>query len=550
MISRRSTIKLGGAMLAAALPGTGHLAGSVFAADSPVPPLPQGLTPAQREGITGKTADLGNGYYLNPILAGDYSDPAVLKDGKDYYMSHSMSAGLKPGILIWHSRDLVNWEPVCRALKTTTCSVPEIVKYNGRFFIYFMAEGCQVITAPAIEGPWSDPAPIGFGDQIDPGYIRDEKTGKHYLYFSQGVVVELSPDGLKAVGEPKKLYDGWEYPKEWPGEGFFMESPKLFFRKGYYYLCVAQGGTAGPPTSHMLVAARSKSPLGPWENSPYNPIVHTYSIKEHWWSKGHGPVIEGPDGNWWVIYHAYENGYRTLGRQTLMEPVEWTDDGWFRIPKGIQSDRPIKKPTGGEVVAGGLTLSDDFKGKKLGLQWGGIHSDDLTNCSLTGEGLLMKARRQAPAKESARPLGTLPPDISLLATIPITHCYETQVQLKRQPGVEAGLLLYYCPQALSGIGLGTGGEIWTMGSIYRRSEKLEKPTDSIFFKVVNREHVVTLFWSLDGQTWTQSEFAHEVSGYHHNTFNDYGGLRIALYASGEGTVLFQDFRYRGLEEEV
>jgi beta-xylosidase len=161
-----------------------------------------------------------------------------------------------------------------------------------------------------------------------------------------GVVVELSPDGLKVVGEPKKLYDGWPYPKEWPGEGVFMESPKLFFHKGYYYLCVAQGGTSGPPTSHMLVAARSKSPLGPWENSPYNPIVHTYSIKEHWWSKGHGPVIEGPDGNWWVIYHAYENGYRTLGRQTLMEPVEWTDDGWFRIRREFSPTVRSRNPRG------------------------------------------------------------------------------------------------------------------------------------------------------------------------------------------------------------
>jgi hypothetical protein len=123
-------------MLAAVLPGVGQATGSVFGADSPVPPLPQGLTPAQRDGITGKTADLGSGYYLNPILAGDYSDPAVWKDGKDYYMSHSMSAGLKPGILIWHSRDLVNWEPVCRALKTTTCSVPEIVKYKAVLHLF------------------------------------------------------------------------------------------------------------------------------------------------------------------------------------------------------------------------------------------------------------------------------------------------------------------------------------------------------------------------------------------------------------------------------
>jgi xylan 1,4-beta-xylosidase len=560
-VSRRDALKLGGTLLAASV-----LPWQVQADESgPTESVssltgPKKLTPAQRDGITGKTADLGNGYYLNPILAGDYSDPAVLKDGKDYYMSHSMCGGLTPGILIWHSRDLVNWEPVCRALKKSGCTVPEIVKYKDRYFIYFIANGpqdCQLITAPTIAGPWSEPASIGYGDQIDPGYIMDRATGRHYLYFSQGWLVELSSDGLKMTGEPKKTYEGWQYPKDWANEGFCLESPKLFYRNGYYYLCVAEGGTGGAPTSHMLAAARSKSVLGPWENSPYNPVVHTYSIAEPWWSRGHGPVIEGPDGNWWVIYHAYENNFRTLGRQTLLQPLEWTDDGWFKVAAGNHPGQPIKKPTGGEIVSGGLALSDDFKGKELGLQWAAIGRANEGKSRLTSEGLEMTAVKGDSANDRGfyrgsffQAKGLLPGDISLLAVIPINRSYEVQVRLKCQPGVEAGLLLYYCPEALAGIGRGTQNEIWTMGSIYRRSERLSQPTDEIYLKVVNRENVITLFWSNDGKQWTQSEFAHEVSGYHHNVFNGYAGLRVALYATGAGSVWFNDFRYRGLENEV
>jgi xylan 1,4-beta-xylosidase len=408
-----------------------------------------------------------------------------------------------------------------------------------------------------MKGPWSEPAPIDYSGEIDPGYILDRKTGKHYLHFSKGVVVELSRDGLQAASGPQKVYDGWPYPKEWPGEGFCLESPKLFYRNGYYYLCVAQGGTAGPPTSHMLAAARSKSPLGPWENSPYNPIVHTASQREHWWSRGHGPVVEGPDGNWWVIYHAYEKNFRTLGRQTLLEPIEWTEDGWFRIPRGTRPEQPLKKPGRGQIVSGGLALSDDFKGKELGPQWASIGQHDPANFTLTGDGLVMKVSRNESATEStrasrdsARPITLLPNEIALLAVIPINHSYEAQVRLQREPGVEAGLLLYYCPQALAGIGWGTKGEIWTMGSIYRRSERLTQATDSLYLKVVNRENVVTLFWRSDHAQWTQSEYAHEVSGYHHNVFNGYGGLRVALYASGEGSVRFSDFQYRGLPDEA
>ena len=101
-----------------------------------------------------------------------------------------------------------------------------------------------------------------------------------------------------------------------------LESPKLNEHNGYYYLTSAQGGTAGPATSHMVVSARSKSVTGPWENSPYNPIVHTYSVTDSWWSKGHGTLIDDVNGNWWIVYHAYANDYHTLGRSTLIEPVE------------------------------------------------------------------------------------------------------------------------------------------------------------------------------------------------------------------------------------
>ena len=110
----------------------------------------------------------------------------------------------------------------------------------------------------------------------------------------------------------RKVYDGWQYPAEWETEGMWLESPKLFKRGGWYYLVSAEGGTAGPPTSHMVVVARSKSALGPWENSPYNPMVHTYSADEAWWSKGHGTIFDDADGNWYVVYHAYRNGFDAL----------------------------------------------------------------------------------------------------------------------------------------------------------------------------------------------------------------------------------------------
>ena len=134
-------------------------------------------------------------------------------------------------------------------------------------------------------------------------------------------------------------------PDDWVVEGFAPEGPKITRHGDYYYMITAVGGTAGPPTGHMVIAARSKSIHGPWENCPANPIVRTTSAAEKWWSRGHATLVEGPAGDWWSVYHGYENGYWTLGRQALLDPIEWTDDGWFRMTGGDLS-QPIAKPQG------------------------------------------------------------------------------------------------------------------------------------------------------------------------------------------------------------
>ena len=297
------------------------------------------------------------------LLAGDYPDPTILRDGDDYYMTHSPFY-YAPGFLIWHSRDLQNWEPVCRAVPEYTGSAmaPDLVKHGGRYYIYFPSAGTNWVSwADDIRGPWSKPVDLKVRG-IDPGHVAD-RDGNRYLFVNNGEVIALTPDGLATVGEKKTVYDGWKYPKHWKTEGMYLESPKLIYHDGYYYMTSAQGGTAGPPTSHMVVSARSRNIEGPWENSPYNPIVHTYTADDNWWSKGHGTIIDDADGNWWVVYHAYLNGYHTLGRSTLIEPIAWTSDGWFRTLSDAQF------PKADNPTPDGMVLSDGFDGSSLGLQW-------------------------------------------------------------------------------------------------------------------------------------------------------------------------------------
>ena len=201
--------------------------------------------------------------------------------------------------------------------------------------------------------------------------------------------------------------------------------------KGYFYLVTAVGGTAGPPTGHMVIAARSRSIHGPWENCPANPIVRTVDRTEKWWSRGHATLVEGPDGSWWSVYHGYENGYWTLGRQTLLDPVEWTADGWFRMTGGDLS-QPIAKPRGGQAGPHGQPLSDDFSVLRLGSRWNFFKPSpqEAQRARVEGGSLVLKAS------------GTAPSSSSPLLLVAGDQAYQFECMIEIAPGGVAGLLLF------------------------------------------------------------------------------------------------------------
>ena len=238
--------------------------------------------------------------YVNPILGGDYPDPTIMREGKDYYMTHS-AFDYQPGLTVWHSRDLVNWEPISYALKTYLGSVwaPDICKYKDRYYIYFTVasrpRSNYVVWAKSPYGPWSDPINLQV-QNIDPCHVVGE-DGSRWLFMSGGKRVKLRDDGLSIVpGTEEVVYKGWPIPEDWITEGMALEGPKLRKIGKYFYYMNAEGGTAGPPTSHMVVQARSESINGPWVDAPNNPLIHTWSNDERWWSKGHGSIIDTPDG--------------------------------------------------------------------------------------------------------------------------------------------------------------------------------------------------------------------------------------------------------------
>ena len=465
--------------------------------------------------------------YPRVLLAGDYADPTIIRDGKDYYMTHS-SFVYQPGLLIWHSTDLVNWTPVKRVLNDVKGSVyaPELVKYNNRYYIYYPAHGTNwVIWTDDVRGEWSTPVDLKISG-IDPGHIVDE-AGARYLFVNNGFVYPLSTDGLSVVGERRKVYDGWNYPQNWPTEGkdMYLESPKLIRYNGFYYMLSAEGGTAGPATSHMIVTARSKSPHGLWENSPYNPMIHTYSVSERWWSKGHGTMIDDAEGNWWVVYHAYARNRHTLGRHTLIEPVQWTSDGWC-VPR--QEDAPQLSTS---LTNLGVAEDDDFRSGQLGWQWMGWNENVATNLTWGKDGVTISGK------------GNNPTDGRLLLTTAGHACYEVQAEITVGNRAVGGLLLYYNEKAFAGVT--SNGKNFC---VYRNAEECVVLPSSLkrhfHIRLLNRANQMSIFASADGKEWTALMECIDVSGMHHNNYKGFLALRPALFAAGKGKTTVHKFSYR------
>lgn len=474
--------------------------------------------------------------YMNPIFRGDYPDPTIVRVGDDYYMTHS-SFDYQPGLIVFHSTDLINWEPLGPALKKYLGSVwaPDISYYDGKFYIYFTVASDRgktnyVTWSVTPDGPWSDPIDLKIGN-IDPCHVVGE-DGVRWLFMSGGRRVRLSEDGLSVMPETMELvYLGWRYPREWQTEGFCLEGPKIRRIGDYYYYLNAEGGTAGPPTSHMVVVARSKSLDGPWENSPYNPMVHTYSADDRWWSKGHGSLIDTKDGRWYIVYHAYENGYQTLGRQTLLEPVMMTSDEWIRTSPDTRLEGYINTPLRPASTGDPKARLGEFR---IGYEWRHYLSYETRRSKVNKKGsLVMKGKGDGPGNSSP------------LLFVAGDHSYEIEAEIELSGDkVMAGLVLFYN----AGFHMGTG---FDSTHRYRFRKDTSSRTGAsmgnhLWLRLRNDKHIVTGEYSFDGEHWERESWGMDISGYHHNTLYEFQSVLPGIFVAGKGSATISNFKYRRL----
>lgn len=359
---------------------------------------------------TGPKAPQGVAVELrNPVIPGFNPDPSVVVVGEDCYLVNS-TFHYFPGVPVYHSTDLQNWEQIGNVLDRPSqlpleqssaalgIYAPTIRHNDGTFYMITTnvgGGGNFMVTATEPAGPWSEP--IWLEQQgIDPSlYFED---GKCYMVSNPDNTItlcEIDPATGFTLSPGKALWRGTG--------GRFPEGPHIYRHDGWYYLLISEGGTE---LAHRLTVARSRKIYGPYEENPANPIFTHCSLAaqdSNIQGTGHADFFQTADGNWWTVflaYRRYAGDFHHLGRETFLAPLTW-ENGWPVVNGGQPvaermqvlmsavpgKPQPIRKhydfsEIGPEwmhiqhPVAGNYSASDGkltLTGNGDGFDWGGWH---------------------------------------------------------------------------------------------------------------------------------------------------------------------------------
>ena len=275
--------------------------------------------------------------YRNPVISGFHPDPSVCRAGDDYYLVNS-SFCYFPGVPLFHSKDLIHWEPIGHCLTRpsqvklarTNASggiyAPTIRYHEGRFYMIttnVSDRGNFLVHTTDPRGEWSEPVWIRQGG-IDPSlYFED---GKCYLVSNPDGGIHLcriDPLTGEQLTDSRCIWTGTG--------GRYPEGPHIYRKDGWYYLLISEGGTE---YGHKVTIARSRQIEGPYESNPANPIlthINQNAQNNPIQGTGHADFIEAADGSWWVVCLAFrpQSGtHHLLGRETFLAPVRWDKNAW------------------------------------------------------------------------------------------------------------------------------------------------------------------------------------------------------------------------------
>ena len=324
--------------------------------------------------------------FHNPIIPGFFSDPSVCRVGEDYYLVNSTFEYF-PGVPVFHSKDLVNWELIGYCIdrpdqlpKGLNIFATTIRQHEGTFYMVTTnvgAGGNFYVTSTNPAGPWSDPIWVE-ARGIDPDLFFDD-DGKTYVISSPFELFEIDIESGKSISEVRKVWNG--------NGGRYAEGPHIYKKDGFYYLIAAEGGTE---EAHSQTITRSKNIWGPYSDNPSNPIlthVNAAGQGNPIQGVGHADIVDAQDGSWWIVFHGYrtvaQGVHHILGRETCLAPVTWPKNGWPVVNGNGTVTVDMTCPTLPLKPFPEKPIRNDFDVNKLSLEWNYIHYPNAGNYSLS-----------------------------------------------------------------------------------------------------------------------------------------------------------------------
>jgi len=507
--------------------------------------------------------------FSNPIITGFAPDPSIVRVADDFYLVNSTFEYF-PGIPIYQSKDLVNWELIGYALndpeqielgriKSSDGIHASTIRYHdGTFYIITTnnVDGNMVnfiVTAKDPRGPWSAPQVLEGAPGIDPSLFFDDDGRAWYVgnhippdpeFPGQAEIwlQEVDIDAMALVGERHYLWRGC-------CGGVWAEGPHIYKKDGYYYLLISEGGTA---YEHALAVAISREITGPYQNNPRNPVLSHRQLSYDYpiTGVGHADLVELEDGRWYAValgWRLVDGIHGILGRETFLLPVTWETE-----PYAWKEDKltfPVFSPSTGKVELhyplpfGGDTgdrrggFSDDFDAKRLDLQWNFRRAPDKRFYDLDDNPGSLRLALQAGAlgeREQYSFVGIRQRHFEFDAVTKMTFAPVGEE--------EGGIVAIQNDSSVFLMTLSAakdGNEVRLTQSLNGESTQLAAApynNDTVFLKVTGNYLAYRFQYSADGKTWTTlgkdvdgtALSPAAIDGY------NYTGVYLGLYASSNG----------------
>jgi len=487
--------------------------------------------------------------YHNPVIPGFWSDPSVCRVGEDYYLVNSTFEYF-PGVPVFHSKDLVNWEHIGYCIDRPT-QLPKglnifatTIRYHeGTFFMITTNVGTGgnfYVTATNPSGPWSDPVFIE-AQGIDPDLFFDD-DGKVYVISSTFILFEIDLKTGKLISEGRKVWNGTG--------GRYAEGPHIYNKDGFYYIIAAEGGTE---EAHSETIARSKSIWGPYNPNPANPILAHCNAAGQGnpiQGVGHADIINAHDGSWWIVFHGYRSvggTHHILGRETCLAPVSWPENGWPVVNGNGTATVNMTCPTLPLKPFAAKSDRTDFSSDKLDLEWNYLRypvTDDYSFVARKGFLRLKGSEQTIGDQKSPTFTGRRVQDMYFTAT--------TLVEFTpAKTNEEAGMILLNNGAHFDLLIKQSGGKrvlvskLW-FGSIVHESDEVALKPGPVKL-IIKGEQANFIFLYAQGND-AAKEITRVMSRYlSSETVGGFTGVYVGLYATGNGKACSANADYDWFE---